>query len=171
MQMNLKEALLNLNENSIKYLYVNYKKPIFLFVLGITNNYDLSEDITEETFFRIIKYNKSYNEIKNPKTWIFTIAKNTAYTYLKKNNDILFEDEKLEYILNKHNSVKNNDALVIEEYLSSLTKVERDIVILHVFGGLNHKDISKVLDLNHSQVRAKYTYALKKLKGRIGKNE
>lgn len=169
--MDLKEILVDLNNDNLRKLYANYKKSIFLFVLGITKNYDLSEDITEEVFVRIIKYNKTYNKFKNPKTWIFTIAKNTTYTFLKKNNEIPYETEDLESLLNQHNKVKNDDSLVVEEYLSYLKDDERSIVILHIFGGLNCLEISKILNMSHSTVRSKYSYALKKLKRRIGKYE
>lgn len=169
--MDLKDMLINMNSENIKKLYESYRQSIFLFVLGITKNYDLSEDITEEVFMRVIKYHKTYNMLKNPKTWLFTIAKNTAYTFLKKNNELLYENEELEKILNQHNKIKNEDSLVVEEYLSYLNDDERSIVILHIFGGLNCLEISKILNISHSQVRSKYSYALKKLKRRIGKYE
>ena len=162
--MTLKEILINLISENIKKLYLSYKQPIFLFVLGITKNYDLSEDITEEVFIRVIKYHKTYNIFKNPKTWLFTIAKNTTYTFLKKNNEISYGDEDLEKILNQHNSIKNDNSLIVEEYLSYLNDDERSIVILHIFGGLNHLEISKILNISHSKVRSKYSYALKKIK-------
>ena len=155
----------------MKKLYTTYRHSIFLFVLGITKNYDLSEDITEEIFMRILKYHSTYNKFKNPKTWIFTIARNTTYTFLKKNNEIAYEQEDLENILNQHNKIKNDDSLVVEEYLSYLKDDERSIVILHIFGGLNCLEISKILSMSHSAVRSKYSYALKKLKRRIGKYE
>lgn len=169
--MDLKEMLVNLDSENIEKLYTMYRQPIFLFILGITKNYDLSEDITEEVFMRIIKYNKTYNRFKNPKTWMFTIAKNTTYTFLKNNNEVSYEKEDLEKLLNQHNKVKTDDSLVVEEYLSYLKDDERNIVILHIFGGLNCLEISKILNISHSAVRSKYSYALKKLKRRIGKYE
>lgn len=165
--MNLKEILLDLNEENITTLYNSYKNPIFLFVLNIAKNYHMSEDITEEVFMRILKYHDTYDRFKNPKTWIFTIAKNTTYSYLKKNTDVLLEDDKLEFIFNKYNSIKNEDSLLIEEYLVHLNDIERNIIILHVFGGLTHLEISKILDMKYSLVRARYNYALKKLRKKL----
>lgn len=165
--MNLKEILLDLNEENITKLYNNYKDTIFLFVLNITKNYHMSEDITEEVFMRVLKYHDTYDRLKNPKTWIFTIAKNTTYSYLKKNKEASLEDEKLEFLLNKHNTIKNEDSLLIEEYLVHLNDIERNIIILHVFGGLTHLEISKILDMKYSLVRARYNYALKKLRKKL----
>lgn len=167
--MSLKEMLINLDTENIRKIYITYRQSIFLFVLGIVKNYDISEDITEEVFMKIIKYHKTYKRSENPKTWIFTIAKNTAYTFLKKNSRMTYDTDNLENIINQYNQVTDDNSLVVEEYLSYLNEDERSIVILHIFGGLNCLEISKLLKLSHSTVRSKYSYALKKLKRRINK--
>ena len=165
--MNLKDILLDLNEENIAKLYHTYKDTIFLFILNITKDYHMSEDITEEVFIRILKYHHTYDHLKNPKTWIFTIAKNTTYSYLKKNKEVSLESDKLEFLLNKHNSIHNDDSILIEEYLVNLNDIERNIIILHVFGGLTHLEISKILGIKYSLVRARYNYALKKLRKKL----
>lgn len=162
--MNLKEVLINLNDEDITLLYNNYKNSIFLFVLNITKDYFASEDIVEEVFYRIIKYHKSYNHTMNPKTWIFTIARNTTYTYLKKHREITMEDVKIDLLVNQHNSIKTKDSLIVEESLSYLNDLEREIVILHIFGGLTYLEIAETLDMKYSQVRIRYSNAKKKLK-------
>jgi len=143
--MDLREILTGLDkeENKIQ-LYNNCKQPIFLFVWGITNSYHASEDITEEVFMRIFKYHNTYNEFKNPRTWIFTIAKNTTYDYMKKNKEYVLDETKMEYVLNKCNKVKTDDSSIVKEYLSTLNEIDRQIVNLRVFGGLTFVEISKI---------------------------
>lgn len=169
--MNLKYMIMNLNSENMQKIYKNFRQPVFLFILSMTKNYDLSEDITEEVFIRIIKYYKSYNGLQNPKTWIFTIAKNTTYTFLKNNVEIPYEICDLEKMLNNNNKIKNEDSLIVEEYLSYLNDIERNIVILRIYGKLNCLEISKILKISHCSVRSKYSNALKKLKRRISKYE
>lgn len=168
--MNLRQILLNLEKrDNLDLLYLNYKKQLLLFVLSIVKNYDIAEDVVEDVFLKIIKYHKSYNLLMNPKTWIYTICKNAAYTYLKNNNIVLYNNDDLYRELNKNNNIKNNDSLVVEEYLSYLDDLERNIVIMHIFGGLNHLEISKVLNMTHQQVRSKYSYSIKKLRKIVDK--
>ena len=165
--MNIRILLLHLNqeENMVK-LYEVLKKPLFWFLFSMVKNYETADDLTEEVFLKLMKYYKNYNPLKNPKTWIYTIAKNTAYTYLKQNKDISTE-ESFQGDLHQYNSVQTDDALMVEEYLSYLDDLERYIVVMHLFGGLSHLEISKILNMTHSQVRSKYSYALKKLRKKV----
>ncbi len=165
--MNMRKLLLHLNqEDNLAKLYGMLKKPLFWFLFSIVKNYETADDLSEEVFLKLLKYYKTYNPLKNPKTWIYTIAKNTAYTYLKQNKDILTE-ETFQIDLHQYNLVQTDDAIMVEEYLSYLDDLERYIVIMHLFGGLNHLEISKILNMTHSQVRSKYSYALKKLRKKV----
>lgn len=47
--------------------------------------------------------------------------------------------------------------------MGSLSKEERLIVVLTVFGGYKSQEIARMLKKNHSTVRSKYRRALKKL--------
>jgi len=163
--------LLNFNEESFQKIYIMYKDAIFVYVLSITKDYHLSEDITQEVFMRIIKYHKSYNILQSGKSWIFKIAKNVSYTYLTQNNEKALDSKTLEFYLNKCNTIKNDDSLLVEYYLSKLNDDERNIVILHIYGGLNHLEIANVMGQKHSQIRSKYSYAIKKMKALVNKNE
>ena len=58
---------------------------------------------------------------------------------------------------------KPEDTVVTEELLSYLSKEERQIVALSVFGGYKGEEIAKILHMKHSTVRSKYRRALKKL--------
>lgn len=166
--MNLRTWIMHLDkEENIERVYQQMKKPLFLFILSMVKNYDNAEDITEEVFLRMLKYYRSYHPWMNPKTWIYTIGKNAAYTFLEKNKELFYEDCDLERELHKHNLIQNEDSLMIEEYLAYLSDLEKQIVVLHIFGGLNHAEIAKLLSITHSQVRSKYSYALKKLRKKV----
>lgn len=168
--MNLRIWLMHLEQDdNFEKLYGILKKPLLLFILSIVKNYDNAEDLTEDVFVRILKYYRAYHPWMNPKTWIYTIGKNVAYTFLEKNKEYVYDDCDLEKELHKHNLVQGEDALVIEEYLSYLSDLERQIVVLHLFGGFSHFEIAKLCSMTHSQVRSKYSYALKKLRNKVEK--
>ena len=166
----LREILENLDKEENKVLfYKMYKKPIFLYVLSIAKDYHLSEDITSEIFMKISRYRKTYiGNYGNPEAWVFKIARNTTYTYLKKNKEVLLDAEELDYLMNKDYKENQSDYLSMLENLSVLKEDMKTIVILHVFGGLSHLEISRVLRISYAQVRSKYAYAKALLKIKYG---
>lgn len=162
--MKLRMILTNLNDDNLKILYEEYKEAIFLFILSIVKNKSIAEDLTQDTYIRIIKYHDSYNPLYNPKTWIFQIAKNVSYTYLDKQKEISIKDEILEPLLDSKNKIKLDESYMIREYLSNLNEIDRNIVLLHIFGGLKHYEIAKIVRLTHSNVKQRYRKIIKKLK-------
>lgn len=162
--MKLKTILLNLNNDNLKILYDEYRKPIFLFILSMVKNEVVAEDLTEEVYIRIIKYHSTYNPIYNPKTWIFQIAKNISYTYLKNSKEITLENNTLNIICDKKYATMMDESFIIREYLTNLSELDRNIILLHIFGGLKHYEIAKVLNLSHSNVKVKYRKIIEKLR-------
>lgn len=161
--MKLRTILLNLNNDNLKILYEEFRKPIFLFILSMVKNSSLAEDLTEEVYIRIIKYHDTYKPIYNPKTWIFQIAKNVCYTYLNKQKEINIDDSILHPLCDSKYATNLDESFMIREYLSNLNEIDRNIILLHIFGGLKHYEIAKILGLTHSNVKAKYRKIIQKL--------
>ncbi|WP_164950953.1 RNA polymerase sigma factor [Clostridium sp. FP2] len=69
---------------NLEKIISRYDKKIYSFVYNIVRNREEAMDITQDSFVKAIKYIHSYDSGKNCSTWMFTIAKNTTYDYLKK---------------------------------------------------------------------------------------
>lgn len=63
-------------------IYQLYFKDVFLFLRSISVNEDIAEEITQETFTKALKAIDTFDGNKDIRAWLFTIAKNTYYTYL-----------------------------------------------------------------------------------------
>ena len=61
-----------------------YQRPIFNFIYRFYGHYDLSEDLTQETFLRCYQFLKSYDPKRKFSTWLYTVAKNLCIDHLKK---------------------------------------------------------------------------------------
>ena len=75
---------LNGDLESLEVLIHSYLKPIYSFAYRYVGNSQDAEDITQETFVKIWRNLKKFDQQKSFKTWIFSIAKNTAIDFLKK---------------------------------------------------------------------------------------
>ena len=59
----------------IKDLYEKYKQDVFIYLLSITHNKSLSEDLVSETFLGAIKSLANFKGKSDIKTWLFSIAR------------------------------------------------------------------------------------------------
>jgi RNA polymerase sigma-70 factor (ECF subfamily) len=86
----IRRYLRNKDEHALEDLIRRYLPLIFTFTRNYTGNRDNAADITQETFVKVWKNIKRFDQSKSFKTWIFTIAKRTAIDWLKKKNALPF---------------------------------------------------------------------------------
>jgi len=80
------------NKEAFKGLINRYTFPLYNFTAHIVNQNDAS-DVVQEIFIKTWKSIHKFDEKKASfKTWIFTIARNTAIDFLRKKRNLLFSD-------------------------------------------------------------------------------
>lgn len=123
----------------IKDLYEKYKQDVFIYLLSITHNKALSEDLVSETFLSAIKSLPNFKGKSDIKTWLFSIARHKWYEYLRKEKSTtsleffiqqyIQEDSSIERS-SYHNEVSNR----ILDLLNKEDKRTKDIVMMRVEG-------------------------------------
>lgn len=78
------EKYLEGDEKSLEILIQNYLGPIYRFAYRYAGNEKDAEDITQDVFVKMWRNLKKFDQNKSFKTWIFSIAKNTAIDFLRK---------------------------------------------------------------------------------------
>ena len=151
------------DDESLRRLYLELKRPIFVLALSIVNDYQVAEDILQETFIKIISNSEGYKKGSNAKAWIMTIARNISFNYLKK---IKREELKDKLVVEGKGNFTEEVESTMEflRLIEELNQEEKEIVALRLSAGLSHMQISKVLNISLLNVRAKYSRAIKKLK-------
>src|SRR6478736_3072841 len=66
-------------------LFERYKKPLYGFFYGMNKNQELSQDLVQNTFLRILKYKHLFRGDGDFRTWMFHIARNVKNDYFRKN--------------------------------------------------------------------------------------
>ena len=65
-------------------IYQTYFEDVFLYLRGLSNSETIAEEISQETFMKALKALDRFDGSKDIKAWLFTIAKNTYFTYCKR---------------------------------------------------------------------------------------
>ncbi len=129
------------DEKSLEVLIHRYLKPIYSFVYRYVGNKHEAEDITQEAFIKVWKNLKKFDQSRSFKTWIFSIAKNTAIDFLKKKKTVPFSEFE--------NEERKNTLI---ETLTDLSPLPQEI--------LEKKDISQTLARAMEKLSPKYRMVL-----------
>jgi len=68
----------------LTYLYERYRNDVYRYLLSLTKDVSLSEDLLSETFFSAITGIPRFRGESQIKTWLFTIARNKWYDHLRR---------------------------------------------------------------------------------------
>ncbi|HAI74496.1 MAG TPA: hypothetical protein DCS28_00470 [Candidatus Moranbacteria bacterium] len=124
------------DDAAFEKLLEKYLKPVFGFLYRLTGDAVQAEDLTQITFVKIWKNISKFRQDKSFKTWIFTIAKNTAFDYFKKKKVLLFSD------------------FIDEDGNNKLENIAKDEILPDEI--LERKDLSEELEMKLKQIPKKY---------------
>ena len=71
------------DDEALRLLVERYLKQVYRFVFHYLPSSEDAEDVTQEVFVKVWKHLRKFHRDQNFKTWVFTIAKNTALDFLK----------------------------------------------------------------------------------------
>ena len=149
-------------------LYKIYYPQVYRYVLKLCGDEALAEEITQETFFKVLKKVDSFKGECKFSVWVCQIAKNTLYTYLKKKkrlSDASIDTLELETGESIENLVADKEmALKIHEVLHVLEEPYREVFWMRTFGELSFLEIAKIHKKTESWARVTYHRAKIKIK-------
>lgn len=139
---------------------------IFKYLMKMTQDASLAEELTQETFFRAyMNFSSLRNKEKAP-VWLCQIAKNTYFTWYNEQK----KKEPLDDLETVSDGTSIEDAFVQKELsqkallcLHSLEEPYKEVFMLSVFGGFSLKDISLIFGKSESWARVTFYRAKQKL--------
>ena len=161
--MSLNEVFLELkrgDQSHFNWFYENSKKQLFYNILSYTKNYELSEDLLQETYAKFLTNIKNIDDKVNVLGYLMVMSKNITLDYFKKNNrietlneeDISFEDNKI------------HETMLVSKIKEILNDIEFKILILHILGELTFNEIKDIVKKPLGTVLWIYNKSLKKVR-------
>ena len=172
-------GLVNGDIEAFDIIVDRYKNRLLNFVYRFVKDYDVSEDIVQETFLRVFRKRRDYKAIANFSTWIFTIAGNLAKSELRRRKrwrflslDTSSDDEK-PFELPDHGLKPDRATAVrildeyVHESIDSLQDKYKEALILRDIQGMSYKQISKIIDAPVGTVKSRVNRARLKLQKKL----
>ncbi len=153
----------------IEEIYKQYSKTVYKYVFCLTNNEDLAEEITQETFAVAVQRINSFKGNCKISVWLCQIAKFLWYKESKKLNKIQFEDlDSLKDIDNMEELIiEKDEKLQIFKYIQTLDEKTKDVMYLRLMGNLSFIEIAEVLGKTPNWARVTYYRGKQKIKEEI----
>ena len=157
-----------------KNIYELYFKDVYLFVLSLSRNPDLAEEITQETFFKAMKNLRQFKNDCSVKTWLCQIAKNLYFTHTRKRHfHASFDEIDTSGYLDSPETLfsQKEETLSIYKILHYLEEPYKEVFTLRVLGDLSYKEIAEIFDHKENWARVTFHRAKMKLRELIDQKE
>jgi RNA polymerase sigma-70 factor (ECF subfamily) len=151
-------------------LYSEYFKDVYRYVLCLSKNESIAEDITQETFFKALKNIGSFKGNCKMSVWLCQIAKNSYFSYLKKDQNNFERVEDIVDVLGidfEQILVDDESAFEIHKLLHNLEEPYKEVFTLRFFGDLSFLKIAELFGKTESWARVTYHRARIKLKEKL----
>lgn len=171
------------DDESFEWLVNQYIKPIYNFLYQFTGDRDSLDDLTQTTFIKAWKNIRKFDQNKSFRVWIYAIAKNTAYDFLKKKKTIPFSSFEDESGNNRLENVSEEkpwpDEILerkylekdLEKKLQEIPDNYRIILVMRYKEDFSLQEISEILKLPYNTVKSQHARALASLKKVIHSEE
>lgn len=157
---------MNSDESAFAELVQQNLPAIYRYLFRLIGNEAVAEDLTQETFVRVWNNLARFDPKKPFRPWLFQIARNCAYDFLRKKKTVPFSylsepeqlalenlpDEKISPITITE---KKETVTLVHTLLSELSDIEREILTLHYLDELTVPEIAEVLKKPEETIRTR----------------
>jgi len=143
---------------NIEQIFLDYHDYVFKFIYGMVQNRAEAEDLLQDTFIKVMK--AADKDIRNWKSYLLTIARNTVYDHWRKRKNRLSLD-----LLKLKSKEKNIELkLDIEKGIKKLSPKLKEVVILREINQLEYKEIADILGIEKGTVKSRLSRARDELR-------
>lgn len=162
-------------EHNMEEIYKKYADMVYAYLFSLTGSPSISEELTQETFYRAIKNISGFQNKCKISTWLCQIARHTWYQYLekkKRRKEISFHE--LDMDLPSFQNIEEEflhrqDMAELYRRIWSLNPDARQVILLRITENLSFQEIGDLL--NRSETWARVTFYRGKQKLISGGNE
>lgn len=144
--------------DSMEEIYQKHGKMIYGFLLTRTQNPDLAEELTQETFYQAVKHLDKYQGKSSVSTWLCGIAKNLWYAHLRKEkNHVPLEEAKDVPVDSAQTQAFCSwDSLELLKLVHNLENPMREVMYLRLVGNLTFGQIGEIMEKSENWARVTY---------------
>jgi len=163
------------DDKGIAEIVGDYKDGLILYLNGYVNNIFIAEELTEDTFFRLITKKPRFSGKSTFKSWLYAIGRNVAVDFIRHNFKLVNTPiEDLENYLCEEQSlersyIKEESKIIVHRALSKLNSDYRNILWLVYFEGFSNREAATAMKKSDRQIKNLLYRAKQSLKSKLEK--
>jgi len=150
-----------------------YKDGLILYLVGYVNNIYVAEDLTEDTFFRLITKKPSFSGKCTFKSWLYAIGRNVAVDYIRHESKCI--STPLEIIENAASEeydlecayIKEEGRMKVHRAMRELSADYKSVLWLVYFEGFSNTEAARIMRKSERQIRNLLYRAKQSLKTKL----
>lgn len=153
----------------IEKIYDEYFDTVNKYLFCLTHNNDISEELTQETFYRAVKKINTYKGDCKISTWLCQIAKNLWFDECRKNKRIISSESiedlnvpVIEYVEDK--LINDEEKILLYKKIQKLDEKTKEVIYLRLTGELSFKEIGIIMNKTENWARITFYRGKNKLK-------
>ena len=170
-------------ESALTILIERHQARIYNFIYSKIQDRDLSDDIFQDTFIKVIKTlkTKSYNEEGKFLPWVMRIAHNLVVDYFRKTKKMPMQRDSGEYSVFSflfESSPNIESQMITEQVELDLTRLidelpddQKEVLLMRIYQDMSFKEISDLTGVSINTALGRMRYALMNLRKVIEKNQ
>lgn len=153
-------------------LFERHHVALFRYLLHMTGDRALSEDLVQEVFLRVLKYMRTYDPSLSFPVWLYGMARNAYFDSLRKRRLEVSSNGEMGEIASSEPmpeelSTRKQDVTFLWEALMRLPQEKREVLVLSRFHDLRHEEIARILKCEVGAVKVRVYRALRELRERF----
>jgi RNA polymerase sigma-70 factor (ECF subfamily) len=172
------------DENALSILINRHQSKIYGYIYSKVSDRDVTEDIFQETFFKVIhtlKSKKYYNEEGKFLSWVLRIASNLIIDKFRNDkkmplnrdtDELLIFSRITDDSLNiERRLIKNQVEIDIKTIIEKLPHDQKEVIMMRYFLDMSFKEIADFTGVSVNTTLGRMRYAITNLRKVIEKNK
>ncbi len=155
------------DRDAMETLFVRYRRQVHALCYRMTGDATLADDLTQESFLRVLRYGKSFDGRSKFTTWLYRLVRNRCLDYLTAQRR---DERNLTMFANDHSIAPqrrdphDERGDLLREALGRLSPEKREVLVLSRFAGLRYKEIAEVCEISVENVKVRAHRAMRELR-------
>ncbi len=153
-------------------LFERHHRALFGFLFHSTGQRELSEDLVQNVFYRVLKYRHTFRGDGEFKTWMYHLARNVINDNGRSIKRSVREQELTEYNTESISGGfsadyplhKKQELSTLRNAMARLSDESREVLILSKFQELKYHEIAQIMDITEGAVKVRVHRAIGQLK-------